>query len=168
MERTTKNIVSTLLHETGSTLVVGLLTLILLSLIGVAATTSSRTEVEVAGNDKTAKEAFYAAELGLATGEGVVESMANRVEFEEGTIASGTIRIPSRSRPAPYLTGWRVWRLRRAIPSKSGTICAIVLRSVLARQRASTSLLLRRTAPVEMPSVRRTSGVSTPSVSTNL
>jgi type IV pilus assembly protein PilX len=87
MERTTKNIVSTLLHETGSTLVVGLLTLILLSLIGVAATTSSRTEVEVAGNDKTAKEAFYAAELGLATGEGVIESMANRVEFEEGTIA---------------------------------------------------------------------------------
>jgi type IV pilus assembly protein PilX len=86
MERIMKHLVSPLLHETGSTLVVGLLTLILLSLIGVAATTSSRTEVEVAGNDKTAKEAFYAAELGLATGEAVIESLSNRVDFDEGTI----------------------------------------------------------------------------------
>jgi Tfp pilus assembly protein PilX len=72
-------------NNNGSTLVVGLLTLVLLSLIGVAATTTSRTEVGIAGNDKTATEAFYATELGLTTGETVVESLASRVDLNEDT-----------------------------------------------------------------------------------
>ena len=70
-------------NEEGMVLALCLITLIVLSLIGVAATTTSRLEVEIAGNDKTAKEAFYAAELALTVGETVVEKLTSRAEFEE-------------------------------------------------------------------------------------
>ena len=50
-------------NEEGAVLVLCLITLVLLTLIGVSATTTSRLEVEISGNDKTYKEAFYAAEM---------------------------------------------------------------------------------------------------------
>jgi Tfp pilus assembly protein PilX len=59
--------------------------LIVLTLIGVSTTTTSRLEVEISGNDKTAKEAFYATELALTVGETVVESLLNRADLEETT-----------------------------------------------------------------------------------
>jgi Tfp pilus assembly protein PilX len=59
--------------------------LIVLSLIGVAATTTSRLEVEISGNDKTAKEAFYAAEMALSAGETKVESNLSRADLDEDT-----------------------------------------------------------------------------------
>ena len=43
-------------NEEGMVLALCLITLIVLSLIGVSATTTSRLEVEISGNDKTAKE----------------------------------------------------------------------------------------------------------------
>ena len=49
-------------NEDGSVMVVGLLVLVMASLIGIAATTTSTIEVEVAGNDKTYKQNFYRAE----------------------------------------------------------------------------------------------------------
>ena len=70
-------------NEQGMVLALCLITLIVLSLIGVAATTTSRLEVEISGNDKTAKEAFYAAEMALTVGETVVESLPSRADFEE-------------------------------------------------------------------------------------
>lgn len=52
-----------LLHkENGSVLVVGLLMLALLTIIGIAASTTSTTEIQIAGNQKFSKSAFYAAE----------------------------------------------------------------------------------------------------------
>jgi len=42
-------------------------------------------EVEISGNDKTAKEAFYATELALTVGETVIESLLNRADLEEAT-----------------------------------------------------------------------------------
>jgi len=80
-----KNIASTSHTEKGSTLVIGLLTLVLLSLIGISATSTSRVEVQISGNDKAAKEAFYAAELALTTGETTVEDLFNRIELNEDT-----------------------------------------------------------------------------------
>jgi len=59
--------------------------LIVLTLIGVSTTTTSRLEVEISGNDKTAKEAFYATELALTVGETVVESLLSRADLEEST-----------------------------------------------------------------------------------
>ena len=70
-------------NEEGMVLALCLITLIVLSLIGVAATTTSRLEVEISGNDKTAKEAFYAAEVALTVGETVVESLLSRADLEE-------------------------------------------------------------------------------------
>ena len=55
-----------LLHnEAGVVLVLCLVTLAVLTLIGVSTTTTSRLEGEISGNDKTYKEAFYAAEISL-------------------------------------------------------------------------------------------------------
>jgi Tfp pilus assembly protein PilX len=76
-----------LLHnEAGVVLVFCLITLAVLTLIGVSTTTTSRWEGEISGNDKTYKEAFYAAEISLITGETVVNSLLNRTDLNEGTI----------------------------------------------------------------------------------
>jgi type IV pilus assembly protein PilX len=77
---------ATLRNSQGATLVIGLLTLVLLSLIGIAATTTSRTEVQITGNDKMYKEAFYAAELGLTQGEAALEALLSRAAFNEASI----------------------------------------------------------------------------------
>lgn len=73
-------------NNQGSVLVIGMLTLILLSLIGVSATTTSSIEVQIAGNDKAAKEAFYAAELGLSMGERTTQAFTTRVDLNEGSV----------------------------------------------------------------------------------
>jgi Tfp pilus assembly protein PilX len=72
-----------LANDRGSALVIGLLTLALLSLLGSAATTTSRTEIQIAGNDKAYKEAFYTAEVALTAGEVVVEKLLNRTDLAE-------------------------------------------------------------------------------------
>jgi len=72
-------------NEEGVVLVLCLITLVILTLIGVSMTTTSRLEVEISGNDKTYKEAFYAAEMSLTVGETVVNSLINRVDLAEGT-----------------------------------------------------------------------------------
>jgi Tfp pilus assembly protein PilX len=70
-------------NDRGSALVIGLLTLALLSLLGSAATTTSRTEIQIAGNDKSYKEAFYTAEVALTAGEMVVEKLLTRAALDE-------------------------------------------------------------------------------------
>jgi type IV pilus assembly protein PilX len=72
-------------NEEGVVLVLCLITLVLLTLIGISATTTSQLEAEISGNDKTYKEAFYAAEMALTVGETAVNSLLNRVDLEEGT-----------------------------------------------------------------------------------
>jgi len=57
-----KNMLSVLSNEQGSVLIVSLLTLALLTLIGVAATTTTTSDMHVAGNEKSYKLAFYGAE----------------------------------------------------------------------------------------------------------
>ncbi|GIX48573.1 MAG: hypothetical protein KatS3mg131_2784 [Candidatus Tectimicrobiota bacterium] len=76
---------NTLRGQKGSVLAVGLLTLALLTLIGIAATTTSTLESQVAGNDRQQKEAFYAAEVALVVGENVVATLPNRAELQEDT-----------------------------------------------------------------------------------
>ena len=72
--------------ESGTVLVIAMLTLAILSLIGVAATTSSSIEAEISGNDRVHKEAFFATEFGLTVGERVIQSLIKRQDFNEGTI----------------------------------------------------------------------------------
>lgn len=49
-------------NEAGSVLITALFLLMFLTLIGIAATTTTTTEMQVAGNEKCFKLAFYAAE----------------------------------------------------------------------------------------------------------
>lgn len=90
-------------NDHGSVLVIGMLTLVLMSLIGVSATTTSRIEVEISGNDKAQKEAFFAAELGLTVGENVIQALENRVAFNEGT---DTGHYGQDGAPAWYSLSW--------------------------------------------------------------
>ena len=52
--------------EEGSVLVVALLILVLLTIIGLAATNTSKIELNISGNEKLHKMAFYAAEAARA------------------------------------------------------------------------------------------------------
>src|SRR5437867_3263508 len=84
-------------NEAGSILVIAMVSLALLTVIGIAAITTGTLESEISGNEKTYQEAFYSAELGLVGGETIVETLPNRAALQEGTIAgryaSGTLRF---------------------------------------------------------------------------
>jgi hypothetical protein len=62
MERTMNNTRKFTSTEEGSVLVVALVVLVLLTIIGIAATQMSESELGMAGNWKFQREAFYAAE----------------------------------------------------------------------------------------------------------
>ncbi len=72
-------------HERGSILVVGMLALTLMTLVGMAASNSGNLESEIAKNEKSYQQAMYAAELGLAQGEMIIEALPSRASFNEGT-----------------------------------------------------------------------------------
>jgi Tfp pilus assembly protein PilX len=71
-------------NESGTVLVIAMLTLAILSLIGVAATPSSSIEAGISGNDRVHKEAFFATEYGLTIGERVLQALIKRQDFDEG------------------------------------------------------------------------------------
>jgi Tfp pilus assembly protein PilX len=73
-------------HEAGSILVIAMVSLALLTVIGMMAITTGNLESEISGNEKTYQEAFYSAELGIATGETIVEGLTTRAELQEGTL----------------------------------------------------------------------------------
>lgn len=52
-------------NEDGSVLILALVMLVLLTLLGIAATTTSIIEVQIANNDRLHKTAFYTAEAGI-------------------------------------------------------------------------------------------------------
>jgi len=60
-------------NEGGYVLVGSLLILLLLIVIGIAATTSTVMEIQIAGSDRTHKETFYAADGGTQVGSELVE-----------------------------------------------------------------------------------------------
>lgn len=60
-------------NEGGYVLVGALLVLLLLVVIGIAATTSTIMEIQIAGSDRTHKENFYAADGGTQIGSELVE-----------------------------------------------------------------------------------------------
>jgi hypothetical protein len=58
------NILSNLKNEKGSALVLALLVLVLLTLMGISATTTSTVGIQMAGSEKFYEMAFYSAESG--------------------------------------------------------------------------------------------------------
>ena len=83
-------------NEAGSILVIAMVSLALLTLIGLASITTGNLESEISGNEKTYQEAFYSAELGLVGGETIIETLPNRGALQEGVLpgryASGALR----------------------------------------------------------------------------
>lgn len=71
--------------EQGSVLVVALLILVLLTIIGVSATTTTNIETQVAGNEKFHKIAFYNADSGIFPTAKVVSSIVD--DQAEPTVA---------------------------------------------------------------------------------
>lgn len=61
-------------NEDGSALVIALVMLVLLTLIGISASTTSEIELKISGNDKLHKMAFYTAESGWQVGANWLDS----------------------------------------------------------------------------------------------
>ena len=64
---------SLLNNQRGSALIVALLMLVVLTLIGISATTTTTFELQISGNDKLYKRSFFAADGGTAAGSELVE-----------------------------------------------------------------------------------------------
>jgi hypothetical protein len=56
-------------------LITALLVLVLLTIIGIAATTTSRTDLQIAGNQKIHSMVFYAAEAGVQVGRALLNDL---------------------------------------------------------------------------------------------
>lgn len=59
---------STINNEKGFVLITSLLMLVVLMIIGIAATNTTTLELQISGNDKAAKQTFYQAEAGTQIG----------------------------------------------------------------------------------------------------
>jgi len=60
-----ENVFKQLMEEKGSVLVIAMFALVILTLLGIAAGTITETELQISGNQKRHKIAFYAAESGI-------------------------------------------------------------------------------------------------------
>jgi Tfp pilus assembly protein PilX len=67
-------------NETGSLMVIGVVILMLLTFIGIAITTTTSIELQIAGNDKLQKFAFY-------TADGATEVASELLEQNLGCMA---------------------------------------------------------------------------------
>jgi hypothetical protein len=65
--------VNTLQNEEGFVLVTALLIMVVLTIIGIAATTNTSIELQIAGNDKVRKTTFYQADAGGILGSEILE-----------------------------------------------------------------------------------------------
>ena len=81
--------------ERGSTLVVGLLVLVLLSFMGIAATSTSSLELQIAGNEKAFQIAFYSAEAAR----GYVARKKDLYHSDNITVDQ-TLSFPNRDNPS--------------------------------------------------------------------
>jgi hypothetical protein len=98
-------------NNRGSALVVALLMLVVLTLIGISATTTTTFELQIAGNDKLYKQAFYAADGATEMGGELIEQNIEDRDWDFGAdgvsaispsnpLARGNVRLES---PNPYM-----------------------------------------------------------------
>ena len=90
-------------NQRGSVLIVGLFTLALLSLLGAAATTTSRTDISVVGNLKVIQESFYNAEVALAEAEIYLDSLEDKSVLDDETPPG---YYPQEEQPAWHALHW--------------------------------------------------------------
>jgi len=69
---------NTIKNEQGFVLIVSLLMLVVLMIIGIAATNTTVVELQISGNDKLAKQTFYQADSGTQVGIGLLEEVIDK------------------------------------------------------------------------------------------
>ena len=74
--------------EQGFVLITALLVMLVLTIIGIATTTNTSLELQIAGNDKVHKQTFYSAEAGAILGAELLEQNMNCVT---GFDSTGTV-----------------------------------------------------------------------------
>jgi len=87
---------SPLNNNRGSALVVALLMLVVLTLIGISATTTTTFELQIAGNDKLYKQAFYAADGATEMGGELLEQ---NIEERDWDFGEDGVNPPSEGNP---------------------------------------------------------------------
>ena len=87
---------SPLNNKRGSALVVALLMLVVLTLIGISATTTTTFELQIAGNDKLYKRAFYAADGATEMGGELLEQ---NIEDRDWDFGADGVNPPSSTNP---------------------------------------------------------------------
>jgi len=80
-------------NEKGSTLVLSILILLLLTIIGIAATNTSTIEILISGNDKVHKMAFHQADGGTEVGIELVEQNIYMAGFDTNQV--GDVNVTS-------------------------------------------------------------------------
>jgi type IV pilus assembly protein PilX len=70
-------------NQTGFTLIMSLLILVVLTILGLTSTQSTRNEVAMAGNLRESDMAFQVAEMGLSSGEQFVETSSSNTSFND-------------------------------------------------------------------------------------
>jgi len=83
-------------NKRGSALVVALLMLVVLTLIGISATTTTNFELQIAGNDKLFKKAFYAADGATEMGGELIEQ---NIEDRDWVLGEDGVNPPSAGNP---------------------------------------------------------------------
>jgi len=85
---------STIKNESGSVLIIALLILVLLTIIGISASTTSTIDIQIAGNEKLYKIAFYAADGGTELAHELLEeNICCPTGFSTDVIPPGTGKI---------------------------------------------------------------------------
>ena len=83
-----KSLINQAKNEDGSVLVIALLILVFLTIIGISATTTTNIELQIAGNEKFHKIAFYHADSGVYTTPKLISACID--SGSEVNIGSGT------------------------------------------------------------------------------
>jgi len=96
-----KTIKKTINNEKGFVLIVSLLMLMVLMIIGIAATNTTTIELQISGNDKAAKQIFYRAESTVYEGSRILINIKD--ELESGTVPAFVEKTTS-SQQVDYAT----------------------------------------------------------------
>lgn len=89
--------------QRGSALIVSLLILVVLTLIGVTAVSTSGLEEKMAGNDRDQQVAFQSAEIALRAGEAFAQGLASTAAFND---TNGQYSAASQPDVSPSSTVW--------------------------------------------------------------
>lgn len=103
-----------LVNNRGMALVVALMMLLVLTLIGINAITSTTFEVSISGNERVATDAFYASEAGIQVGVNQIPitDSINRTKLGEDSYYRGQIEARGPFLAEGYSSTWQFERYR--------------------------------------------------------